>query len=474
MWLQIDGLLGGHGVTPAAKFLDAISRSLDLEKYWQYPTIFWLGCGDLTLHLVCAVSCILALAALFGMASPVCFALLWFLYLSLTVIGQTFWGFQWDNLLLESGFLAIFLGPFSPNPFKTHKPASFQPHPLPLLLFHWLLFRLMFLSGLVKFLSPEPNTWRDLTALNFHFFTQPLPPWTAWYFHHFPEWMLKTSTALMFVIEIPIALLILGPRRLRHISALCQAALMILIIISGNYGFFNLLTLFLCILLLDDSFYPRKIAVFFLAASSKPHADQVDEKKAPFWALLPLTCLIIVQSSIAFGLRLHLIPETLSSLIRAYSWTYPFRSVNSYGLFASMTTERPEIILEGSRDGIVWKEYRFKWKPGPLDSKPGFVEPYQPRLDWQMWFAALGRIEHNPWLVNLMIRILQNSKPVLDLLAENPFPEAPPQYIRAKKYLYTFTSLEEKRKNGQWWNRVYQGPYTGILSKDQVPPLDAP
>jgi hypothetical protein len=371
--------------------------------------------------------------------------LLFPLYLSLVSAGQVFMAFQWDILLLEVGFLAIFL--------------SF-PGPVMVFLFRALLFRLMFLSGAVKLLSGDP-TWRGLTALNFHYETQPLPTWTSWYMHQLPEWFQKTSVAANLFIELAVPFLIFAPRRLRLFAAFCLAGLNVLIFLTGNFTYFNLLALALCIFLLDDAvlrgWLPKQLARFF---AFRPVVERRLLVRNGVLTLLAAFVLFlgVFQMVRAFS---GVTPGGPATLMR---WVAPFNLVNSYGLFANMTTSRPEIIIQGSNDGQEWKDYGFKYKPGDLRERPLWVEPHQPRLDWQMWFAALGTYQRNPWFMGFAEQLLRGSPPVLKLLDENPFPERPPRFLRAELYEYRFTDFDTRRTDGTWWQRKYIGLYLPEVS----------
>ena len=465
MWWQIEGLIGSKGVLPANIFFDRVWTSLDLQGLWQCPSLLWLSSSDTTLHLICLLGTVIAIVAFIGFCEGYCFLALWVIYLSLTTAGQTFWSFQWDNLLLESSIIALFLCHWHWKPTNAlHHPY----HISGIWLMRFLLFKLMFLSGVVK-LASRDEVWWNFTALNYHFYTQPLPPFTAWYIHHAPEFFLKASTFIMFLIELlfPFLIFAIGKfRKWRLIPFVGFIILMTIITFTGNYGFFNYLTALLCLCLLDDSMIPQKFKDWLPS-----HAKLTPLTSNP----RPLQLLLTVLASILF--LLHILEFTnasawrhpLSSKIHSIMQPFrPFRSVNNYGLFANMTKSRPEILIEGSHDGITWKAYEFHWKPGALDRAPDFVAPYHPRLDWQMWFAALGHLDYNPWLVNLMIRIMQNSEPVIDLLKENPFPEKPPQYIRSQLYDYQFTSPEEKKATGHWWKQRYERSYSPIISQEMV------
>ena len=472
LWVQIEGLAGSQGILPAASYLEAVSRSVGAQRYWLVPTLLWLDSSDFSLHVICAAGTLLSALLLFGLAPLLCLILLWVLYLSLTVVCGEFLGFQWDNLLLEAGFLAILMPPAA---WRLPLAGATESRRLAQGLTRWLLFRLMFASGLLKLTSGDP-AWRDLTALTFHYETQPLPPWTAWYAHQLPLWLHKTSIVLMFAVELLAPLLIAAPRRARHLGAAALAGLQSVIIATGNYGFFNLLSLAMCLLLVEDAAWPsyfrRKLAAARAAAATR-------RRRWIAWALAPLAATIVVLSLVEIAGDIHRgmrWPAPIRSLHRLAA---PFRSVNGYGLFRVMTRSRPEIIVEGSRDGSNWTAYEFRWKPGDPARRPAFVAPHMPRLDWQMWFAALSSFRQEHWVANFMARLLEGSPPVLRLLESNPFEASPPRYIRAVLYDYRFTDFAARRNDGSWWRRQVSGPYSSVLSLRRDPgesrdPPDAP
>ncbi|HXA08775.1 MAG TPA: lipase maturation factor family protein, partial [Chthoniobacterales bacterium] len=287
-------------------------------------------------------------------------------------------------------------------------------------------------------------SWWDLSALDFHYWTQPLPTVLGWWADKSPEWFKHFSTAFVLVVEIVGAFLVWLPRRLRQLGCGAIIFLQIVIGLTGNYAFFNLLTIALCLLLIDDVVWPGGRRLTNRASAGRGW---------PLWVpavmivlTMPLNALLIF-SGFGPGTRW---PGPIGAMYGAIA---PFYVVNGYGLFRVMTKERPEIILEGSDDGLEWKPYEFKWKPGALNRPPGFVEPHQPRLDWQMWFAALGDARQNPWFLGLVFRLLENSPDVVHLLGRNPFPEKAPRYLRAEIYRYRFSTLAERRATGAWWER---------------------
>jgi predicted DCC family thiol-disulfide oxidoreductase YuxK len=452
LFVQIDGLIGSNGILPAGAFLDAVKHARGLEGYWLAPTLGWLSSSDASLHALCIGGMIVSCLLIVGVLPMLSCLLLWAGYLSLTVMAQDFLSFQWDALLLETGFLAILFAP--PLWLGSRKPPS----RIVIFLLRWLLFRLMFLSAAVKWLSGDA-AWHTMKALHHHFETQPLPPWTSWYAHNSPQWLLATGCFLMFVIEGIIPLLYLCPRRLRILSFWPTVFLQLLILATGNYGFFNLLALLLAIPLLDDVALQRLLR-------RQPRSLELRRPTAlRAWMLAPIALFLFSITTI------QAIPIFRSTPIKWPTWLYavqqrvqPFRSTNNYGLFAIMTTDRPEIIIEGSDDGQNWKAYAFKWKPGDVTRRPRFCVPHMPRLDWQMWFEALSGGRMSNWFVNLQFRLLEGRREVLDLLAENPFPGKPPRYVRAVLYDYRFSDRATKSTTGAWWVRkplrLYLAPVT--------------
>jgi predicted DCC family thiol-disulfide oxidoreductase YuxK len=464
LWVQVIGLIGEHGVIPAHLTLAALQQEANKEHaglrlYHALPTFSWFGASDNSLKLQCAAGAMLSILLIIGIAPAPCLFLLWAVYLSLATVCREFLSFQWDYLLLEAGWLAIF---FAPLQIRPRWSAAAPPSRIVLWLLRFLLFRLMFESGCVKLLSHDAS-WRELTALNFHYETQPLPTWVGWYAHQLPASIQKFSVIVMFGTELVIPFLIFAPRRPRQFASFALIGLQVLIFATGNYCFFNLLTIALCFLLFDDAFLQK-----FMPARRWPlfPAEDVTPKGMgwPRLVTLPLLCLVLLISALQLSSILGMRTPWPRPLIEVYRGIEPFRSLNTYGLFTVMTTNRPEIVIEGSNDGQEWRAYEFKYKPGDVNRRPGFVAPHQPRLDWQMWFAALGRYERNPWLINFSVRLLEGAPEVLSLLDRNPFPTGPPRYVRAIVYEYQFSDFALRRKTGDWWRRELKGPYMPVLS----------
>ena len=466
---QILGLVGEQGILPAGEYLARAEQVYGTSAYRIFPTLAWLSASDAVLRFLCWGGAISAVLLIAGIAPMPMLVLLWVTYLSLDVAGQTFLAFQWDSLLLETGLLACF---YAPLQWAPRLAAERPPSPAMRWLIWWLLFRLTFLSGMTKVVSGD-ETWANWTALTYYYETQPIPTWTSWYVHHLPDWLHTLSVGGMFFIELLVPLLILTPPRWRGVRLSACALLVLLqflIAATGNYGFFNLLTLVLCLTLLDDQLLrqvlPRRIT------------DQVvetpDSPRDPWtWRVViaAVAVVIVTISSLTFvrevtrtvpGSRAVTPEPTLSEHV--LRWASPFRSINGYGLFRVMTTERPEIVIEGSQDGVVWVEYAFRWKPGDPMRRPQFVAPHQPRLDWQMWFAALDPRGAQHWLDTLLLRLLEGVPEVVALLGENPFPTGPARYVRLVYYQYHFSSASQKPETGAWWRREFLGYLTEPVS----------
>ncbi len=457
LWVQVDGLIGSRGIMPAGSFLEAARSQLGGERWMVLPTLSWFDASDGFLHFLCGAGTLASLLVIAGFAPAPALILCWISYLSLSNVGQPFLDFQWDLLLLETGFLGIWLAPVR----RLRLGLALEPSPAVRALLLWLLFRLMFSSGFVKLGSGDP-TWRNLTALTYHYWTQPLPPWTAWYVSHTPIWFHKLSCVVMFAVELGAPLFIVAPRRLRLIACGATVGLQAIIAATGNYAFFNLLTVALCILLLDDSVFPSRLRE---RAAADPLAAG---GRWPRVVLAPVAAVVLLASLVEFAGTLRFRFPWPGFAISAVRTAIAFRSVGNYGLFMVMTTSRPEIIVEGSEDGASWLPYEFRWKPGDVMRRPRFVAPHQPRLDWQMWFAALGDYRESPWFIAFLGRLLQGSPDVERLLLWNPFPNHPPRYIRAVLYDYRFTDAAERRSTAAWWQRTERGLYCPILSRDML------
>jgi hypothetical protein len=443
--------VGERGILPVSAFLEWVRGQTGAERYWLAPTLCWISGTDAFLHALCGAGVLASALLIFGVVPAAAAGLAWFLYLSLTVAGQVFLEFQWDMLLLEAGLLAVFLA----SPRRLRVRSGLLASALALFLMRWLLFRLMFSSGIAKLSSGDP-AWRSLTALRVYYETQPIPPWTAWFMHQLPSTFQTVSAVFLFFVELAVPFLYFAPRRLRHFACAMTILLQFLIATTGNYAFFNLLTVALAVLLIDDRSFPAR----WREAARLGGGD----RGWPRGVLVPAAAILLAASAVPLAAAIGGATRIPGPLVALYRALAPLRSSNGYGLFAVMTTARPEIVVEGSDDGIVWRDYEFRWKPGDPLRAPRFVAPHQPRLDWQMWFAALGGYEENPWLIRFLRKLQEGSPEVLGLLATDPFPGHPPRLLRAVVYDYRFTNRAERARTGAWWQRAAKGLYAPVLS----------
>lgn len=429
--LQVRGLYGAQGILPIAAYTTRLRRHFAAKTWRLYPSLFWLNAGDPCLLGAAWAGVALSCLLMAGIAVFPALLLLWLLYLSFTSLGQDFLAFQWDALLLEAGFMTIFL------------PLADPTSPLVAFAYHFFLFRFMLSAGVVKLASHDLN-WRRLRALLFHYETQPLPNRLAWYAHQLPAGIQKLSCLATFFFELVVPLLCLGPAPLRLVACALLLFFQILLLLSGSYGFFNLLTMLLCLPLLDDHFLAP---LGFLPAVAEPLLPALSAPASAFFLLF------LLLNGLQL-LRLVAHPRWLAPLLgKCGTWGIS----SPYGLFAVMTTRRYEYDIEGSNDGENWQSYTFGWKPGDPAIPPRQAAPHQPRLDWQMWFAALDPLNIEPWLARLLKRLFERSPPVLALFRSVPFHDAPPRLLRLTVYQYHFTDVATRRANGHWWQRAEVG-----------------
>ncbi len=418
---QFPGLAGADGIWPLASNFDDDTAPLVLR--FSSP------------HVLLALSFASGLAMMVGFAPRYACLVLWASWSALVRVGYPFLSFQWDILLVETAFVAAFYAPGGVLPkLETERdaPMAFR------VLMYALAVKVVLESGIVKLASGDP-TWRDLTALTFHWWSQPLPAWTSVYLSQLPLEVQRVLCGLMFVFELAIPLLAFGPRQARLVSAMGMMALQVVLFIAGNYAFYNLLTFVLAVPLLDDAAL-RRVAKWVPSLPESPPA------KWWTWSV-PVVFAVL---SVAMFLRWEFVKP-----LRQYD------TVNAYGAFAVMTKNRAEILIEGSDDGVEWKSYEFPWKPGDVTRQPQFVAPWQPRLDWQMWFASLGTCDRNPWLLMTQQKLLQGEPKVLALFASNPFAAKPPRFMRTRSFEYRFST-----EKGVWWSRTEVGEYCPAVMLD--------
>ena len=425
LWWQIDGLVGPQGVLPAADYFDALASAYGPERFWFLPTVFWFDTSPVALHAVCAVGTLSTLTALLGRWRCVASLIAYACYLSLLGAGQVFLSYQWDVFLIECLVIAAVLA---------RSPV------FGIWLARLALFRFMFLSGFVKLASGDAS-WADGSALAFHFETQPLPTALAWYVHHLPPTVLEWAVWMTFVIELALPFCIFLPRNIRLVAVGGFVLLEVLIFATGNYNFFNILTIVLCVALLDDR-WTKPIVRGVATASGR--------KVSKTLAACVMALGILVTFHAVFRL-----PAPIAVLAEAAA---PLRLANPYGLFAVMTTRRDELVVEGSMDGSAWVPYAFPFKPGNVAARPRWATPHQPRLDWQMWFAALTTPEGAPWIYDFALALLEARPDVLKLVAD-PFDGARPKFVRIVRHRYRFSTPEQKLLTGNWWVRGDAAPW---------------
>lgn len=432
LWWQIQGLVGSDGIVPFAELFASAEAQIGPDAGWSFPGLLWWFRSDGALHLVCAAGVLLGGAVLLGApyAGPQLLALAG-LYLSVSSAGWVFLRFQWDTLLVETSVVAAFVGSWRWHP---REPSLFA-----WVLHWWLLFRLMFFAGWVKLASGDP-TWANFTALDVHFWTQPLPNPLSRVAHAAPRWLHQALVGFTFAVELVLPFAILAGRRGRLAVFVGFTALMLGLATTGNYGFFQLLSIVLAISVLDDHHLPGKPS-----SGAAPPAS---------WPSVALGSGLVVLSLIQIAR-----PAWGTSVLAA---TAPLRIVNRYGLFATMTTDRPEILLEGSTDGRTWRPLPLRYKPGALDRPPPQVAPHMPRLDWQMWFAALGTCRRNPWLVRLMQEVANGNPRMDSFFVAGTFDEDRPTRVRAIRARYTFTDLG----HDDVWSRTRLGPYCPVRHRE--------
>lgn len=434
-WWQFAGLAGVKGIAPIGPAFEQASARLSV---FELPTLLWLSSSDVMAQLLLAISLLSGVAMVFGVAPRAACIALWLCWSSLVQVGHPFLSFQWDILLIETAFCAAWFAPAGLRPRVETSPEVSRAFAF---VMYALACKVTLESGIVKLTSGDP-TWRDLTALTFHWWTQPLPTWTSVWIAQLPLVVQQVLCALMFVLELAFPLMALGPRPLRLLSAVGMLALQAALFVAGNYSYYNVLTFVLALPLLDDAALRR-------VWKRLPELPSVEPSRAR-WPWLVAALYVVIS---------------VGMFTRA-DWVNPLRRfevVNAYGAFAYMTKNRAEIIVEGSNDGSEWRAYEFPWKPGDVTRRPTFVAPWQPRLDWQMWFASLGQCGGNPWILSMQHKVLTGEPSVLALFETNPFPDAPPKFLRTRSFEYRFAPLAEK---GVWWTRTEVGPYCPALTLD--------
>lgn len=446
-WAQMPGLVGQRGLWPAA---DTFAWLREHSSFWSAPSLAWLSATDPMLHALCGASVALSVLLIANLAPRAVLLGLYVVWQSLLEAGGPFLKFQWDILLAESFFWSVFYAPSGARPgLAFEQPAQSWQR----LLVWFLGFKVAFCSGVVKLASGDP-AWRDLTALAYHHWTQPLPNPVSYLASLWGDPIQRLLCALVFLFELVLPLAAFGPLVAKRVAGASLCALQVWVFATGNFAYFNLLSFALAIPLLDDAAL-RQLAPTSWALPAEPDRAPPTEarwRRNVGWAL----CGVLILGSTWSFVGRRSDAGFWRSLSPVFEPIDPFNLIGAYGAFAVMTKTRPEIILEGSADGAEWRAYEFPWKPGRTDRMPKQVAPWQPRLDWQMWFAALGPCQQSPWLLSLQRHLLLGTPEVLALMAHDPFPEAPPKRLRSVIYQYRYAELSAK---GQWWTRTPQGPF---------------
>jgi hypothetical protein len=449
LWFQIHGLIGEQGILPAREYLQAVATAVAAPlRFWYVPTLLWIDASDRALTVVVGAGILCSLLLVANVWPKLTVALCTLLFLSCVAALQDFSAYQSDGMLLEAGFISIF---FAPRGVRPGLGVTDPPSALSLFMLRWEWFRIYFESGVVKLASGDPH-WRDLTAMDEYYQNGPLPTWIGWYVQHLPHWYHAGTVIFTFVVELVLAWAAFLSRPFRLICFVVVTALQVGIIATANYGFLNYLVLVLGILLLDDGILARiglRVPASTEAVPQRPRwRRRVEAGVLGFVFYATVVAFVPVG---ALALPAHLID--------------PFRIANAYGLFAVMTEGRYEIEFQGSNDGTTWVAYPFRYKPQDPYEAPGIYAPYQPRFDWNLWFASLGPWQQSPWVVLAQRRLVEGSPSVLRLFRSDPFNGKPPAMVRTVLWRYWFTDLATKRATGAWWRRRELGPYTGVVGR---------
>lgn len=460
--LQAPGLIGEHGLLPARNWLGDVARvsGSRVEAFFRLPSLFWIDSSDTTLVVVCAIGALLALAVMAGVTNAGVMLALWAIQLSLHSIGQVFWGYGWEIQLLETGMIAVFL-----CPMREWRPLASAPPLSAIWLMRWLVVRVMLGAGLIK-LRGDP-CWRDLTCLVYHYETQPNPSPVSWWLHQMPRWTHVAGVAFNHLVELGAPLLVVGPRNARRLAGALFVAFQVLLIVSGNLSFLNWLTIVPALACFDDELLLRLLPG---RLRDRVRAALARAPKAPSHMHVRVARGFAVVVGV---LSVPVVVNLLSSEQQMNASFAPLHLVNTYGAFGAVSRVRNEVVLQGTRDETLtdatrWEDYELPCKPGDVMRRPCLVSPYHYRLDWQMWFAAMSSYEDEPWIAALVDKLLRGDRAVAPLFARDPFPDAPPRYVRAELYRY---ELAPPGSAG-WWKRTRIGEYMRPMAKDD-PELEA-
>ncbi|HEV2575777.1 MAG TPA: lipase maturation factor family protein [Acidobacteriaceae bacterium] len=478
LMFQVKGLIGEHGILPAGETLAAIAETNHVSRFWLAPSLFWISSSTHFIVFVMWIGLVASIAAFLNLWPRASLLVCFVCFLAFVSAAADFSGYQSDGMLLEAGFISLF---FAPPGLRPRLGVDHPPIRLGLWLLQWEWFRIYFESGLVKWLSGDPQ-WRHLTAMDEYYQNSPLPSWVGWYVQHLPHWFQKATAGGTLILEFFVVLLFFFPRKwpggraVRVVLFAIVTLWEIPVILTGNYAFLNYIVLCLGILLLDD----RTLASWATAHYRNRLVLPPPQENAPIpepehgavraFHSLKLTISTLLLALIAYNTSFELLnivmpapplPSTPVALLE------PFRIANQYGLFAVMTSGRYEIEFQGSNDGQNWTAYPFRYKPQVLNERPRIYAPYQPRFDWNLWFASLGDWQQNEIVPLTEERLLDNDADVLDLFRGNPFAQSPPKYVRAVLWQYWFTTMAEKEATGNWWKRNLLGLYAPVLIKAQ-------
>ena len=480
---QIRGLIGPRGVLPAQHYLVALQNATGPLRFWYAPTLYWFGSGSHAIVAVMWIGLAASIAAFLNAWPRASLFVCFICFLSFVTAAQDFSSYQSDSMLLEAGFIALF---FAPRGLRPGWGTASPPLRAALLLLQWEWFRIYFESGVVKLLSGDTE-WRNFTAMDDYYQNGPLPTWVGWYVQHFPHWFHAGSVAATLGMELAIVWMFFLPRRARFVCFCIVTPWEAGVILTANYTFLNYLVLSLGFLLLDDRsvrwLLPQRVRQWLpaqLGASKNdtlpaPPAESTPQSNSPASrrikaslrnAALSLSALLLSWIGYATSAEMICLLWPEAPLPGApIAALEPLRIANQYGLFAVMTRGRYEIEFQGSNDGQTWTPYLFRYKPQALDQPPGIYAPYQPRFEWNLWFASLGEWRQYNFVPLAEERLLENDPDVLSLFRGNPFPQAPPLYVKAVLWQYWFTSMDERRRTGNWWRRELVGLYAPILTR---------
>jgi len=450
---QIKGLIGPDGILPADAYLKDVTRVLPgLSRFFWVPTVLWLGSGNAALTALVWGGLIASVLLILNVWPRVTIAVCLVLFVSFISAAQDFSSYQSDGMLLEAGFLSLF---FAPRGLRPGLGADQPPSRASLFMLRWEWFRIYFESGIVKLLSGEEQ-WRNLTAMDHYYENGPLPTWLGWHVQQRLSHGFHAGTALLtLIVELGLVWLVWLPRPFRLACFAIVTPLQIGIILTANYAFLNYLVLVLGFLLLDDRFFARLRA----------RVPESGVRPVQRWRMAASAVVMawLLYATVVPYLAARVRPLELPARLLA-----PFRIANQYGLFAVMTRARYEIELQGSRDGQTWIAYPFRYKPQDVREAPGIYAPYQPRFDWNLWFASLGTWNEYPWVLNVEVRLLEGSRDVLALFRRDPFAGKPPRQVRAVLWQYWFTDPATKRQTGAWWRREERGLYASVLERTEA------